>query len=199
VVVVLTADHGVSPVPEVNQKRHMPGGRFVEPSEAVEKALTAKYGEGKWIAGTMEYGLYLDWKLIEQKKLSRREVAEAATEAVRALPHVFRAYSHSDLEHGMVPHDALGDRVTAGFFPARSGDVFYLPDPYYLSGKTGTSHGTPFSYDAHVPVMFMGPGIKSGVYNQQVKPNDIAPTLATLLSVETPSGSVGRALSEILK
>jgi len=50
-----------------------------------------------------------------------------------------------------------------------------------------------------VPVIFMGPGIKPGVYNQEVRPNDIAPTLATLLSVETPSGSIGRCLSEILK
>ena len=200
VVVVLTADHGVSPVPEVNQKRRMPGGRLAgDPADAVEKALAAKYGPGKWVAGTMEYGVYLDWKLIEEKKLNRVEVAEAATEAVRALPHIFRAYTHDALQHGAVQHDFLGERVSNGFYPQRSADVFYLPEPYWLSGKTGTTHGTPFGYDTHVPVIFMGPGIKPGTYNQAIRPNDIAPTLATLLSVETPSGSVGRALAEILK
>ena len=53
VVVVLTADHGVAPVPEVNEKRRMPGGRYTEPSEIVQQALTAKYGAGKWVLGTM--------------------------------------------------------------------------------------------------------------------------------------------------
>jgi arylsulfatase A-like enzyme len=61
----------------------------------------------------------------------------------------------------------------------------------------GTTHGTTFSYDAHVPVIFMGPGIKNGRYNQPVAVNDIAPTLATLLGLETPSGSVGHVLTEI--
>jgi hypothetical protein len=178
----------------------MPGGRLSgDPSTAVQDALTARYGEGKWVLSTMEYGVYLDWTVVDEKKLNRREVMEAAAAAVRALPHIFRAYSADALSHGEVPHDFLGDRVTNGFFPQRSGDVFYLPDPYWIAGKTGTTHGTIFGYDTHVPVIFMGPGIKSGVYNEAVRPNDIAPTLATLLSVETPSGSVGRALAEILK
>jgi arylsulfatase A-like enzyme len=199
VVVVLTADHGVAPVPEVNEKRRMPGGRFTEPTEVVQQALTAKYGAGKWVLGTMEYGIYLDWKVIEGKKLNRREVAETATEAVRRLPHVFRAYTWDALAHGEIAHDFIGERVTNGFYPQRSADVFYLPEPYWLTGKTGTTHGTPFSYDSHVPVIFMGPGIRAGVYNQPIRPNDIAPTLATLLSLETPSGSVGRALVDILQ
>jgi arylsulfatase A-like enzyme len=200
VVVVLTADHGVAPVPEVNQKRKMPGGRLAgDPGDVVQQVLTAKYGEAKWVAGTMEYGVYLDWKVIDEKKLNRREVAEVATDAVRALPHIFRAFTYDALLHGEIPHDFVGERVTNGFYPQRSADVFYLPEPYWLSGKTGTTHGTPFGYDTHVPVIFMGPGIKAGIYNEAIRPNDIAPTLATLLSVETPSGSVGRALAEILK
>lgn len=200
VVVVLTADHGVSPVPEVNQKRHMPGGRLTaDPADAVQKALAARYGDAKWVLSTMEYSVYIDWKVADQKKLSHHDVQETAIEAVRALPHIFRAYTHEALLHGEIGHEFIGDRVSNGFYPARSADIFYLPEPYWLSGKTGTTHGTPFGYDTHVPVIFMGPGIKAGVYNQTVRPNDIAPTLATLLSVETPSGSVGRALGEILK
>ncbi len=208
VVVVLTADHGVAPVPDVNLKRRMPGGLLLDPKEAVQKALSSRYGEGKWIVSTIEFGIYLDWKLIEEKKLKRREVVEAATEVVRTQPHVFRAWSHDDIMQGKLPHDFVGDRVTNGFYPDRAADVFYLPEPYWLPppttvsttpSKTKTTHGTPFGYDTHVPVIFMGPGIKSGVFSESIRPNDIAPTLATLLSVETPSGSVGRALAEILK
>jgi predicted AlkP superfamily pyrophosphatase or phosphodiesterase len=206
VVVVLTADHGVSPVPDVNQKRRMPGGVLPDMNTVAQQALTARYGEGKWILSSIEYGIYLDWKLIEQKKLNRREVIEAATEAVRSQPHIFAAYTYDALLHGEVPRDFVGERVANGFYAPRAADVFYLPEPYWLpyvapspTSKSKTTHGTPFGYDAHVPVVFMGPGIKPGIYNQSIRPNDIAPTLATLLSVETPSGSVGRALSEILK
>jgi hypothetical protein len=200
VVVVLTADHGVAPVPEVNEKRKMPGGRLTgELGEVVQQKLTAKYGAGKWVASTIEYGVYLDWKVVDAKRLNHRDVLDAAAEAVRAAPHIFRAYSSDALLRGEVSHDLVGECVTNGFYPPRAADVFYLPEPYWLSGKTGTSHGTPFGYDTHVPIIFMGPGIKAGVYHQAIRPNDIAPTLATLLSVETPSGSVGRALAEILQ
>jgi arylsulfatase A-like enzyme len=63
---------------------------------------------------------------------------------------------------------------------------------------TGETHAAPFSYDQHVPVIFMGAGIKPGRYHQSITVNDIAPTLASMLDIETPSGSVGRVLSEIL-
>ena len=203
VVVVLSADHGVAPLVEMDIKHHMPGGRLLDDpmKAAIEAGLSKKYGEGKWIAGTTEYGYYLNWSAIEAKKLSRAEVSESAAETLREMPHVLRAYTRDELMHGEIQHDFVGERATNGFFEARSPDVIYVPDPYYLTATktTGTGHGTPFGYDAHVPVIFMGPGIKPGVYNEEIKPNDIAPTLATLLSVETPSGSVGRCLTEILK
>jgi hypothetical protein len=202
VVVVLTADHGVAPLVEVDVAHHMPGGRLIkEPEDAVQAALSKKYGEAKWIAGTSEYGLYLDWSAIESHKLNRAQVSEAAAEALRALPHIFRAYTRDELLHGELQHDRVGELLTNGFFDQRAPDVTWVPEPYWLTAtkNSGTGHGTPFGYDTHVPVIFMGPGIKAGVYNAEIKPNDIAPTLATLLSVETPSGSIGRCLIEILK
>jgi arylsulfatase A-like enzyme len=65
------------------------------------------------------------------------------------------------------------------------------------TGK-GTGHATPYSYDTHVPVIFLGMGIRAGQYHAPIAVNDIAPTLATMLEIETPSGSVGRVLTEIL-
>ena len=91
------------------------------------------------------------------------------------------------------------DSLRNGFYPARSGSILFLLEPYWIFGATGASHGTPYGYDAHVPVLFWGARVKPGRYNANVAPNDIAPTLATMLDVETPSGSVGRVLSEMLK
>jgi len=93
--------------------------------------------------------------------------------------------------------DQVGRRVMNGFYVRRSADVFLLLEPYWMFASHGTTHGSTFSYDSHVPVIFMGPGIKKGRFDQTIAVNDIAPTLATLLGVETPSGSVGRVLAEV--
>jgi arylsulfatase A-like enzyme len=62
----------------------------------------------------------------------------------------------------------------------------------------GTTHGSTFNYDAHVPVIFMGPGITIGRFDRTIAVNDVAPTLATLMGIDTPSGSVGHVLTDIL-
>jgi len=77
--------------------------------------------------------------------------------------------------------------------------VYLLLEPYWMFSARGTTHGTAFGYDAHVPVIFMGPGIRAGRFDENIIVNDIAPTLATLLGIETPSGSVGRVLAEIFE
>jgi predicted AlkP superfamily pyrophosphatase or phosphodiesterase len=199
VVVVLTADHGVAPVPEVNQARHMPGGR--EPAgiveDTVQAALTKKYGEGKWISISGEYAVYLNLDLIREKNLDRAEVNRAAAEAALAIPHVFRAYTREQLMNGAVQDDLAGRRLRNGFNVQRGADVFVVLDPYWMFSAHGTTHGTVFGYDTHVPVIFMGMGIKAGRFDETIAPNDIAPTLATLLGVETPSGSSGRVLEEM--
>jgi arylsulfatase A-like enzyme len=75
-----------------------------------------------------------------------------------------------------------------------------VTEPYYMFTATGTTHGSPYEYDTHVPVAFLGPGwVRAGSYAGTVGVEDIAPTLATLLGIETPSGNMGRVLTEMLK
>jgi arylsulfatase A-like enzyme len=89
--------------------------------------------------------------------------------------------------------------VLLSFNRDSSGDVEVLLEPYWIAQEErGTTHGTPYSYDTHIPLILMGPGIRAGRYDAMVVLNDLAPTLATLLGVETPSGSSGRALAEAL-
>jgi hypothetical protein len=198
--IVLTADHGVAPLPEVNHERRMPGGRLQPGSifHAVNGALTKKWGEGRWILSPSEYSLYLNWELIRQKGLTPDDVAAEAKNAALEVPHVLRVYTRRQLMNGQALEDQLGKRVMHGFDAKRSADITILLEPYWIYNQRGTTHGTTFSYDAHVPVIFMGPGVRPGKYHQQIAINDIAPTLATLLEVETPSGSMGRPLAEIM-
>jgi arylsulfatase A-like enzyme len=105
------------------------------------------------------------------------------------------------VSRGEVLHDEITQMVVNGYHLRRAPDVELIPDPYWMVRKEpdGITHASPFSYDLHVPVIFMGAGIKPGRYNMPVTVNDIAPTLATMLELETPSGSVGRVLTEMLE
>ncbi|HZU27007.1 MAG TPA: alkaline phosphatase family protein [Bryobacteraceae bacterium] len=200
VLFVMTADHGVTPVPEVNQKRHMPGGRLDEADIAstVNAAITAKYGQGNWVVAA---GLipYLNRQLIADHKLDLEQVERTGADAVLKLPHIFRVYTGEEILHGEVMGDFVTAAVRNGYYPKRSGDIIVVPDPYYIFEKHGTSHGTPFNYDTHVPLIFMGPRIRAGTYYFHVALNDVAPTLTALLGIDDPSGSVGRVLTEMIE
>lgn len=200
-IIVMTADHGVAPIPEVNAARKMPGGRLPlgAVSKTVQAALVAKYGEGNWIVSNAEHSIYLNWPLLAEKKIDRAEAARTAADAALTIPHVFRVYTRQELMSGQAMEDQVGRRVMNGFYVRRGPDVEVLLEPYWIFTQTGATHGTTFSYDAHVPVIFMGPGIKAGRYNFAIAVNDVAPTLATILDVETPSGSSGRVLVEMFE
>jgi len=201
VLVVLTADHGVAPVPEVNAARNMPGGRLtqLELDGKITEALTKRYGPGKWLLPGSPAMEYLNLELIQSKKLDAAEVERVAAEAASSMSHIARVYTRHQVASGQVQDDPIGRAISLSFFAPRSGDLFILPEPYFLFDAAGTSHGTPYDYDNHVPVIFLGAGIKPGTNAEQIAPNDIAPTLAYLLGVEQPSGSIGRVLGQIVQ
>ncbi len=205
-VVVLSADHGVSETPKHEQDTHMRGG-YIHGNleEIVQKALAAAFGaDGPWlIPGTGETTLYLNWDtVLKGKKGSSNEPIEeddlyhVATSALMAAPdlHVARVYTRPELENGEIG-DFVAQAAMNGFNPRRSGDLFIVFEPGFVPGSgNGTTHFSPWAYDRHVPILLMGPGIKPGRYDQNVEVNDIAPTLATMLDIQTPSGSSGRVL-----
>ena len=206
--VVLTADHGVAPVPEVNNQRKMPGGRLdaAECSRVISAALTAKFGKSDWFAADPtgpsmpklpDGFLYLNAKTIAN--LDAAAVRRVAAEAARKLPHIARVFTRDELQRGEGTSDPVGHAVLLGFYAPRWGDLVLVPEPYYIFGKTKATHSTPYDYDNHVPVIFFGPGIRAGVDYSRVAVNDIAPTLAALLEAEAPSGSSGKVLSQIFK
>lgn len=200
-VVVLSADHGVAPLPEEMVKRRMPGGRMPERDviTVVSAALVKKYGAGQWVLGKSGPAPYLNHALMREKNLDSREVENIAADAVRTIPHIYRVYTRHELQEARVLDDMVDRRVRAGFHADRASDLFVVVEPYWLFEASGTSHGSPYNYDSHVPVIFLGPGVKAGRYHKKIAVNDIAPTLATLLEVETPSGAAGRVLDEMFE
>lgn len=201
VLVAFTTDHGVVSVPEVSAALKLPGGRFKAQGlyEAVRGALDARFGAQAWIERGSLPHLYLDHAVLAAQKVDPAEARRVAAEAASQLPHVARVYTRDAILSGQVPQDLISARVTRGYHRDRSGDLYVVLDPLWTTAAAGTSHGTPYSYDAHVPLLLMGPGVVAGVYHQRAAMNDLAPTLAALLGVEPPAGSQGRVLHEALR
>lgn len=200
VLVIFTADHGVAPLPELSQQRRMPGGRLSsnEVRATVDAALSAKFGQEKWVVGLSGPGPYLDHALIARKGLSLDEVQNVAAQAVRDMPHIARVYTRGELRRGLSSDDMATRRINNGFFYQRASDIAIIAEPYWMFSSSGTTHGTPWNYDAHVPMAFLGPWMKRGHYAQRVIVNDIAATVATIVGVPLPSGCSGRPLTEAL-
>jgi arylsulfatase A-like enzyme len=202
VVAVFSADHGVATIPEANIARNMPGGRIDSQAEraAVEQALRARFGAGNYIAYFSETAIYFTADPGAGKQLlDRAEMQRVAAAAMRAQPHVMRVYTRTEFENGAPSGDVIDRRVRNGFHQERSGDVMIVHEPNWQAGGSSANHGSPFSYDTHVPVIFLGPGrIKAGQYHGEVGIQDIGPTLAQILGIATPTGSVGRVLGEML-
>jgi hypothetical protein len=98
----------------------------------------------------------------------------------------------------------LAHAFAKSFHPARSGDILVATKPFYFWGKhgerdAGSSHGSPYEYDTHVPLILVGSTIRQGTFDQLVDMADLAPTLATILGIGAPSGNEGRTLHEILR
>lgn len=199
VVVVFTADHGVAPIPETLQSERMPGGRLTNPQffAPVQKALENAFGPGAWLSSTAGSSPYFNNALLMEKKIDPEQAQRVAARALYGESHVARVYTRDQLLGGYAPSDRFDLRVIRSFHPQRSGDLEVVLDPFWIRGRTGATHGTPYLYDSHIPLILMGPGIKAGTFRAEVALNDLAPTLATMLDVETPSGSVGRVLTEL--
>ena len=200
--VVFTADHGVAPVPKVNNARKMPGGWLsaAEYSGKIGAQLAEKFGQGDWFRYDAYGQLYLNYATVAKNNADIAGVRKFAVELARALPHVARVFTRDDLLRPGTAVDSVGRAVQLGFYGPRSADLVLVPEPYYMFySSPGTTHATPYSYDNHVPLIFYGPGIRTGVHYEAVTINDVAPTLAAILGVETPSGAAGRILAEILE
>lgn len=201
VLVAFTTDHGVVTVPEVAAAMKLPAGRFKAQAlyEAVRAALDERFGAQAWIERGSLPHVYLDHALLAAQKVDPVEARRVAADAASRVPHVARVYTRDAILSGQVPQDQISARVTRGYHRDRSGDLYVVLDPLWTTAAAGTSHGTPYSYDAHIPLLIMGPGVVPGIYHGRAAMNDLAPTLAALLGVEPPNGSQGRVLHEALR
>lgn len=228
VMVVLTADHGVAPVPEDASEppNSISAGRFNAAAvlNTISGALGVRFGEieGKpWLgvdivkegveSAFMDGFIYFNPDAVSAaiaggRVTSVRELETVACDAVNAarIQGVYACYGRTQILEGRIADTDLTRHLSKGVHPVLSSDLFVTPEPFWLqepmSDGHATSHGTPYVYDTHVPVIVCAPGIlRPGVYADPVSPADIAPTISLVLGVEFPSGCDGRPLLSALR
>src|SRR5712664_442872 len=207
-VVAFSSDHGVVPVPEDMQRTGADAGvlRLAELQDKMEKALEPFHLAKPAIARISESDVYFAPEVYEKLKHDDKAM-HALIEAALAQPGVAEVFRAEQLQSRPATQSPTRSAMANSYFPGRSGDLFIVPKPYWLmdgtpAGKArryGTGHGVPYNYDQHVPVLFMGFGIRHGEYFDAVTPADIAPTLASLCGITLASRDghvLGQALAK---
>lgn len=210
--VAFTADHGVAPIPEHASALGLTGGRIgnTDIMNAARNAVRARFGrKGEEKDSTADYiseplvnaNIFFNTVALKRDGINREEIERVVAEAVLTVPGINRAFTRTQLETGSISAgDAIARRVLHGFHPRRSGDVILVQEPFKYFGEGASpipaTHGSPFSYDTHVPLIIMGQGVAAGRYAQAATPADLAPTLSALLRLQSPSNAVGRILLE---
>lgn len=205
-ILALSADHGVVPVPEDMAKTGVETGvlKVSELQERMENALGPFNYTKPTIARMAEGNVYFStgiYSRLKQDPAALRAVLDAAL----AQPGVGAVYRAEDLSGAVSSSSQIRTALTLNYFPGRSGDLFFVPKPYWLvngspagkRGSPGTGHGTPYNYDQHVPLLLLGYGIQPGEYFAPVTPADIAPTFAALCGI-TLATRDGHVLAEAL-
>ena len=211
--IAFTADHGVAPIPEHAAALGLGGARIqaADLFATIDKALSARYPSADYLLRfkegntTREWlinsNLYFNYDALRRDKVNVDEFSQAVCAAALTVPGIARCFTRTQLLRGATSiTDPIERRALHGFYPARSGDAVLVAEPFkYLADTITATHGSPYSYDTHVPTIIMGPGIDAGRYLEAAAPNDIAPTLSALLRITPPSNSTGRVLIEALK
>jgi predicted AlkP superfamily pyrophosphatase or phosphodiesterase len=186
----LVADHGASFLPEKQKERGLGGGRLSTTGfrAAVVKDLSPELNDGAPLISAFEPPeFYLDYAEAARRGISAGQLETAVAAAALKQEGIARVYTRSQIMGGRSTSDPILRAVFEGFYPSRSGDIYMVTKPNYIfkEGK-GTTHGTPYEYDQHVPLIFYGRGIAPGSNTEHVQINDLAPTLAAIAGIEMP-------------
>jgi predicted AlkP superfamily pyrophosphatase or phosphodiesterase len=204
--VFLTADHAVADVPQYLKDIKVPAGNFnVASMQAKLNEFLLTYFPGKKVIESISNDqVFLNQELFAGDPKASGIDLLIATELISkyllSVEGVAEVFSESLLHQGNYTEGGIKGMIIRGYNAKRSGDIVYTLQPGWISSISpkGTTHGSPYSYDTHVPILFYGAGINKGSSSQYHSIIDIAPTLSVLLKVKFPSGCTGSPIQEIL-
>ena len=197
--IALSADHGVSSLPDAVKKLRIPAANLdsAKLEAQINNALAAKFSPGHPAAYVkLDYPLaWLDQDAFSAAHVHERDAEAAVGEAMKQAG-LRNYYTKSQLASGEAPNTALGRKYLNSYSPEGSWYVMGVPDFYSVGPSKGTDHASPYTYDTHVPLAFYGLPFQPGTYRGSVEPVDMVATLASLLGINAPTHAVGRVLVE---
>ncbi len=205
--IVLSADHGAAEVPGYLESLGLSAGYFnfeEIDKQAAAEALTGEFGAAQDLIETFSQPyVYLDDAYLSANGLDKVIVSRRVADELQKMPGIRMAVSSDDLRSGRVARTAITNAVLANFHAERSGDIYVVFEPHWFVGDfdglhVASHHGSPWSYDTFVPMIFSGPGVPQKRVSRRVETVDLAPTVAAYLGIKPPSGSLGKLLTEVL-
>ncbi|MBM3414580.1 MAG: alkaline phosphatase family protein [Bacteroidetes bacterium] len=198
----LTADHGVAHIPEFMQENRLPAGRVftIKLMDRLNASLEKIYKIKKIILSDHNYQYHLNLHKLDSAGIAVSEIINWLKKECANEPGIDRLFALTETNTIPLP-PTIKKAINLGYHPRRSGEVQLILKPGYIdaSGTTGTTHGLWNPYDTHIPLLWFGWGIQKGKTIRETSMSDIAPTLATLLRIQMPSGNIGSAIKEVIK
>jgi predicted AlkP superfamily pyrophosphatase or phosphodiesterase len=202
VLLFLTADHGAVENPQylIDSKIN---AAFVDEKEitiGLKSLLKQNFSDSLLLSFSNEQ-VFFNHKLIETKKINYSIIEELTIKYLASQLNVRQVLKSSDLLSNQYT-DVPRSLVQNGFSPTRSGDIIVVYEPSVIESfndKKGTTHGAPYSYDTHVPLIWWGYKIKKDENVTAINITDIAPTISQFLNIQYPSGCVGKPIVELFK
>lgn len=198
--VFLTADHGASNSIEFNKEHNIPAGIWSATAfkNRLNQMLKVKFKEDNLVLSIIEYEVNFNVPLITKERLDYSAIKKAAVDMLKDDPTVQFVADMDKINDASIP-EVVRTKMINGYNYKRSGAVIIIPLSGYLAGSaTGTNHGEWNAFDTHIPLIFMGWGIKPGVTYSNTYTTDIAPTVSSLLHIQAPSGSIGSPIQAVL-
>ncbi len=199
----LTSDHAAVDIPEYLVEKKMNAGNFDSRVliSNLNKFLSQSYGEGEYVEYCMNLQLYFDWNLVNSKKINTQDFFQKCYQFILSQPGILQVYSANSLINGAFDEGGLKGSLIRGFNHKRSGEIMLVLKPNWFNDiwDNPADHGSGYTYDTHVPIIFYGWGIKQGSTVKYHSITDIAPTISTLLNIKFPNGATGQPIVEILE
>ena len=197
----LTADHGASKIPAYLNSIGIKSQNIEQGTvkNILKDVLFKSYGSNQLISKVMNSQVYLNNEIINSLNISFNSIEKTIINTLNQLEYIDKVYTSEDIINGNFDsgYDLL---IQNGYNVLRSGDIiFKLKENVISYGNKGTTHGSGYTYDTHVPLIFFGKKIVQGESNVKTKITDIAPTIAKLLGLKQMSDSTGEVLSFVIK
>lgn len=199
--VFFTADHGAAHNPQFIRDEGGNAGFWMRKdiSNELDQQLNSRFGQEKLVYAITNNQIFLDHKKIDSLKLDTEKIKETIVGFMKKQQGVAFAADMEKLNSSSLPK-LIREMAVNGYNYKRSGDIQLILEPQwygYYGSKQGTTHGAWNPYDSHIPLVFMGWGIKHGNTHRTTAMTDIAPTVSALLHIQQPNGSIGSPIFEI--